>query len=108
WAAFDSARHDNARTLFRLALDTAIITDDRDLRAHTLADIAAQHNHLGHRHDAVAVIELAEADPRISPPVRAVLYTVKARAYAATGQADQCWRYIHHAEQTLEDVPRDF
>jgi hypothetical protein len=48
WAAFDAHRHDTARHLWSLALESAITADQPDLRAHLLADIAASDNHHAH------------------------------------------------------------
>jgi hypothetical protein len=98
WAAFDVAAHEPARSLFRLALHTATRGGDPNLRAHVLADVAAQHNQLGYHHDALAVIRLAEGDERVAGPVRMLLHGVKARVYAALREADHTHRQIDHAE----------
>jgi len=103
WAAFDTAAHEPARSLFRLALSTAARAGQPNLRAHVLADIAAQHNHLAYHHDALAVIRLGEGDERVAPPVRMLLHTVKARTYAALGDANQTARQIDHAETIYAD-----
>lgn len=99
WAAFDTGAHEGARSLYRLALYTAVRSADPNLRAHVLADAAAQHNHLGYHDDALEIIRLVEGDERVAAPVRAVLHGVKARAYAATGQAEACRRSIQLAEE---------
>jgi transcriptional regulator with XRE-family HTH domain len=88
WSAFDVAAHEAARSLFRLALYTAARAGDPDLRAHILADVAAQHNQLGYHQDALAVIRLGEGDDRVAPAVRMLLHGVKARVYAALGDAE--------------------
>jgi transcriptional regulator with XRE-family HTH domain len=98
WAAFDVAAHEAARSLFRLALHTAARAGDPNLRAHILADVAAQHNQLGYHHDALDVVRLGEGDERIAPPVRMLLQGVKSRIYAALGDIDQTRRQIDHAE----------
>jgi transcriptional regulator with XRE-family HTH domain len=102
WAAFDVAAHESARSLFRLALSAAVRGEDHDLRGHVLADVAAQHNHLGYRQDALQIIRLGEGDERISPPVRMVLHGVKARIYGALGQVESCRRQIQAAETAFE------
>jgi hypothetical protein len=107
WAAFDVDSHEAARSLFRLALSTAARADDPDLRAHILADVAAQHNHLGYHHDALAIIRLAEGDERLAPGVRIVLHGVKARIYAALGAAGPCRRQITHADTIHADHAQD-
>jgi hypothetical protein len=99
WAAFDSEGHDAARNLFTVALDAAMQAKDRDLRAHVLADIAAQHNHLGYPDDAVEITSLAEGDRRVGPAIRMVLAGVAARAHAAAADADTCRRYLALAEE---------
>jgi transcriptional regulator with XRE-family HTH domain len=102
WAAFDVAAHEAARSLFRLALYTAARAGDPSLRAHVLADVAAQHNQLGYHQDALELIRLAEGDERVAPGVRMVLHGVKARAYAAAGELAACRRHIALAEQAHE------
>jgi transcriptional regulator with XRE-family HTH domain len=98
WAAFDVAAHEAARSLFRLALYAAAVAGDHNLRAHVLADVAAQHNQLGYRQDALEIVRLAEGDDRIAPAVRMVLHGVKARTYAAAGQASACHRQVELAD----------
>lgn len=99
WAAFDVAGHEAARSLFRLALYTAARAGDPSLRAHVLADVAAQHNHLGYHQDALEVIRLGEGDERVAPGVRMVLHAVKARGYAEVGELPACKQHIGLAEQ---------
>jgi transcriptional regulator with XRE-family HTH domain len=106
WSAFDVAAHEAARSLFRLALYTAARAQDPSLRAHVLADVAAQHNQLGYHQDALEVVRLGEGDERVLPGVRMVLHGVKARAYAATGAADECRRHIELAEQAQAAASR--
>jgi transcriptional regulator with XRE-family HTH domain len=99
WSAFDVAAHEAARSLFRLALYTAARAQEPSLRAHVLADVAAQHNQLGYHQDALEVVRLGEGDERVAPGVRMVLHGVKARAYAAVGELAACRRHIELAEQ---------
>lgn len=99
WSAVDVGAHEPARALFRLALYGAVAGQDPDLRAHVLADIAAQHNLVGYHHDALAIIRLAEGDDRVTPPVRMVLHGVRARTHAALGHADACHKQIDAAER---------
>lgn len=98
WAAFDADTHDVARSLFTVALYAATRADDADLRAHVIADLAAQHNYLGYPDDCLQVVRFGEVDERISPAVQLVLHTVKARAYAVRGDAEACHRHIQLAE----------
>jgi helix-turn-helix protein len=98
WAAFDVAAHEAARGLYRLALYTAVRAGDPNLRAHVLADIAAQHSFLGYHQDALELVRFAEGDERVDPAVRVVLNGVKARNYAAVGDAEACRRHVSLAE----------
>jgi transcriptional regulator with XRE-family HTH domain len=104
WAAFDTDHHDSARQLFKVALEAAVAAGDADLRAHILADIAAQHNALGEPDDCLQIVRFADGDERVSPAVRLVLHGVKARAYAAGGEAGGCARQIDLTEQAGEGV----
>jgi hypothetical protein len=99
WSAFDADAHGAARALFTVALYAAAQADEPNLRGHVLADLAAQHNHLGYLDDCLRVARLGEVDERVAPAVRMVLYGVKARAYAAAGDPDACWRQVEQAEQ---------
>jgi transcriptional regulator with XRE-family HTH domain len=107
WAAFDTARHDSARHLYTLALDAAVAADDPDLRAHILADVAAIHNHLGHPHDALQVIRLADGDERAGPALRAILHGVRANTHASLGQGGHAARHIDQAQHTAAAVTPD-
>jgi transcriptional regulator with XRE-family HTH domain len=99
WAAFDSESHDVARSLLTIALYAATRADDPDLRAHVLADLAAQHNLLGYPGDALQVVRFGKVDERVGPHVRMVLETVRARAYGVMGDAQACLRHLGRAEQ---------
>lgn len=107
WAAFDTGAHEAARSLFRLALYTAARAGDPDLRAHVLADVAAQHNQLGYHLDALEVIRLAEGDERVAPAVRMALHGVKARAYAAVGEVAGCRQHVALAETAYQLAQAD-
>jgi transcriptional regulator with XRE-family HTH domain len=98
WAAFDSAAHEAARSLFRMALYVAVRGGDPHLRVHIMAEAAAQHNAVGYPEDALELIRVVEGDDRAAPQVRIVLQGVKARALAALGDHDACMRSIETIE----------
>ena len=98
WAAFDDGRHRAARNLSTLALEAAVAADDADLRAHVLADIAAQYSYLGHPEQCLTILRL-EGDERVGPAVRCVMHGVRAYAYAARQEAAACLREIDLAGQ---------
>jgi transcriptional regulator with XRE-family HTH domain len=98
WAAFDSAAHEAARSLYRLGIYTAVRAGDANLRVHAMAEVAAQHNAVGYPADALAVIRVAEGDDRAAATVRLVLQGVKARACATLGERDACMRSIEAIE----------
>jgi transcriptional regulator with XRE-family HTH domain len=104
WAAFDTDRHGPARSLFKVALEAAVAAGEVDLRAHVLADIAAQHNALGDWEDCLQIVRFADGDERVCPAVRLVLHGVKARAYGCGGDVDGCARQIDLTEQAGEGV----
>jgi transcriptional regulator with XRE-family HTH domain len=104
WAAFDADSHETARALFSIALYSATRADDPDLRAHVIADLAAQHNFLGYPDDCLQLARFGEVDERVGPPVRMVLAMVKARAYALRGDAEACNGQIAIAEQAHTDA----
>lgn len=99
WAAYDTSAHEAARSLFRLALAAAVRAGDHNLRAHLLADVAAQHNQLGYHQDALDLVRLGEGDERVAPAVRMPLHGVRARTYAAIGEADACRQQVEAADQ---------
>jgi transcriptional regulator with XRE-family HTH domain len=98
WAAFDADSHETARSLLSIALYAATRADNPDLRAHVIADLAAQHNFLGYPDDCLQLARFGEVDERIGPAIRTVLAMVKARAYALRGDATACQRQIDLAE----------
>ena len=104
WAAFDADAHDAARNLFTVALDAAIQAHDRDLRAHVLADVGAQHNFLGYPDDCLEIVSLAEGDQRVGPAVRMALYAVKARAHVAATDLAAARRHIRLAEESFAEA----
>jgi hypothetical protein len=81
--------------------------DEPDLRAHVLADIAAQHSHHGHPVEALRTLRLADGDERTSPAVQTMLHGVRARAYAALGERDRCGRQIRLVGDTAAGVDPD-
>jgi hypothetical protein len=103
WAGFDDGAHESARSLLRLAIYAAVRSGDADLRAHLLADAAAQHSYLGYHGDALALLRLADGDERVATPVRMVLHGVRARASAALGQVEACRRQVGLAERAYAD-----
>jgi transcriptional regulator with XRE-family HTH domain len=107
WSAFDVAAHEAARSLFRLALYAAVRAADPQLRAHVLADVAAQHNQLGYHQDSLEIVRIAEGDERVAPAVRMVLHGVKARGYAAIGEATACRRHVGLAEEAFAAATPD-
>jgi transcriptional regulator with XRE-family HTH domain len=107
WSAFDMAAHEPARGLFRLALYAAVRAGDPQLRAHVLADVAAQHNQLGYYEDSLEIVRIAEGDERVAPAVRMVLHGVRARAYAALGEAGACHRHVGLAEEAFAAAAAD-
>jgi transcriptional regulator with XRE-family HTH domain len=104
WAAFDADAHDVARSLFTVALYAATDADDPNLRAHVIADFAAQANFLGYPDDCLAIVRFAEVDERVGPHVRMVIHAVKARAHAMRGGAQTCQRQVELAEQAHADA----
>lgn len=103
WAGFDNGAYESARSLLRLGIYAAVRSGDADLRAHLLADAAAQHSYLGYHGDALALLRLADGDERVGLSVRMVLHGVRARASAALGQVEACRRQIGLAERTYAD-----
>jgi len=101
WAAFDAEAHDAARNLFTVALDAAIQARDRNLRAHVLADVGAQHNFLGYPDDCLEIVGLAEGDQRVGPAVRMAIYAVKARAHVAAADLPAARQHIRLAEESF-------
>jgi hypothetical protein len=104
WSAHDACQRPAARALAVLALDAALRADEPDLRAHVLADIAAQHNHHGHPADALHTLRLADGDERTHPAIQAMLHGVRARAHAALGERDRCEREVARAGDLTSDV----
>jgi hypothetical protein len=107
WSAHDACQRPGARAFAVLALDAAARANEPDLRAHALADIAAQHNHHGHPDDALHTLRMADGDERTSPAVQCILHGVRARAHAALGERDRCFREIKLIEDLVAGVQPD-
>ena len=104
WAAHDACQHPAARTLFTIALQAASYADQPDLRAHVLADIAANHNHHGHFAEALHAVRLGDGDERVHPAVQAMLHGVRARIYASLNESHHCRREIARAQAAAATV----
>jgi hypothetical protein len=104
WAAFDADSHDVARSLFTVALQAATDANEPNLRAHIIADFAAQANFLGYPDDCLYIVRHAEVDERIGPHTQLVIRNVKARAYALQGDEPACRRLVERAEQAQAEA----
>src|SRR5690606_2833064 len=80
WAAFDAGWSEAARATATVALEAAVRSDEVDLRAHILADIAAQYNDQGYTGECLTVVRLADGDERIGAATRCLVHAVRARA----------------------------
>jgi hypothetical protein len=107
WSAHDACQRPVARALSVLALDAAHRADEPDVRAHVLADIAAQHNTHGHPDDALRTLRLGSGDERLHPAVQTMLHGVRARAYARLGERDRCEREIRLVQDVAATVDPD-
>lgn len=81
--AFDAYAHDDARRMFRFALECAEQSGDWHLRAKVLSSMARQEVWCGDADAGLTLVELAmvRAD-RLTPTERAMLLTARARALA--------------------------
>jgi len=95
--AFDAFAHDEARRVFRFALECAESSGDWQLRAMLLSDMARQEMWCGDPDTGLTHVELALVRPdRLTPTERAMLHTVRARALAKLGR--------HRAQDALKAV----
>lgn len=86
WWKVDTGCHDAARALFQLALYCAAQSDHPDLRARTLADIAAHHARVGYGVEALEILRFAQGDERVSAEVRTLVAEVRQRATTTHGR----------------------
>jgi len=104
WLAYDSGRHDQARSRWDTALRYALLARDPMLQARIWASLSRQAVDLGHGAEAVAVARAAldatrgRRDPRLS----ALLHSRVALGHSADGERGRCAQSLHRAEQELD------
>ncbi|MGI9063467.1 MAG: XRE family transcriptional regulator [Pseudonocardiaceae bacterium] len=104
FSAFDIANHHAADRCFQFALWCAQQADAWALRANTLAEMSRKAAYLGHRDDALSMIEFAQvrAD-RVSATARAMLWTLRARQLALSGRHGEAQTDVQRADAYFED-----
>lgn len=112
WATFDAGYHTSARKLFLLGLDAARQSDDLGVRAHVASGLARQEIHVDNWAGGLELTQLAfTAMDALTPNAMAMLYTVKALAYARKRDAAECQRWIaaatdkYQPDSILNDPP---
>lgn len=103
WASFDVGQHDQAKHLFRVALQLATDAGEPNLIAQILCDAANQAIFLNRAGDALALSSVAEDNRDLAASMRAAVYAVKAEAYGAIGDVKATERYIGRAEDCFGD-----
>ncbi|WP_228836237.1 hypothetical protein [Nocardia brasiliensis] len=106
WMAFDNGEHGTAQRYLIQALRLAEESKDTALGAHVLAGLADQATLLGHPQEGRRLAQagrqgLAKAD---SPACLADLWTLEARALAATGDKVGTAHAVNAAERAFEQI----
>ncbi|MFE3795753.1 XRE family transcriptional regulator [Nocardia tengchongensis] len=99
FTAFDQYEHDDAATLFELALGCAESSDEPHLRAKVLSSMARQSIWCGDSKAGLSSANRAfENSDRLTATERAMLHTTKARAYAKLGRVQETLTEIGWAD----------
>ncbi|PWW58402.1 helix-turn-helix domain-containing protein [Actinokineospora spheciospongiae] len=111
YMAFDVGAHEDARSMFRLALACAEEVSDWHLRAEVLSSMARQAIYTGHPDEGLTLIEhaLVRAD-RLTATEQAMLHAVRARALAKMGRTQETLLTVgvaddHFAKRTPANDP---
>lgn len=104
WMSYDGAQHDDARSLWTIALELARGADHpqaSDLMVYLLADMALQAVQLSRPDEALRLVRLGHTVAVSPHPVSAstlsLLTNVEARTYAAHGNSGACDRALGEA-----------
>ncbi|KPI08944.1 hypothetical protein OK074_3468 [Actinobacteria bacterium OK074] len=104
WLAYDSGRHDQARSRWDTALRYALLARNPMLQARVWASLSRQAVDLGHGAEAVAIARAAldatrgRRDPRLS----ALLHSRVALGHSAERESGRCAQSLHRAEQEFD------
>jgi len=100
---FDQGQHLDARKVYLASLQVAQDASDLwPLRAIILSELARQCLYLGEFDDALELLRIARgADDEITPTAKAMLHSVRARAYAAQGNVQAADRFVGLAEEAF-------
>jgi transcriptional regulator with XRE-family HTH domain len=111
WSAYDAGRFGAAQRYYAQALRLAREADDELLGGWMLASLSHQANYLGRYGEALQLARAAASVTRKQPSMTVASHSLamQARALANLGEAQECARTIHEAEQFFErqDPDRD-
>jgi tetratricopeptide (TPR) repeat protein len=111
WSAYDAGRFGAAQRYYAQALRLAREADDQLLGGWMLASLSHQANYLGRYGEALQLARASASITRTQPSmtVASLSLAMQARALANLGEAKECARTIHEAEQLFErqDPDRD-
>jgi hypothetical protein len=100
--AFDALAHDDAARTFRFSLRCAEESGDWHLRAATLSRMARQAIWCGRPDDGLTHVETALVrSDRLTATERACLHTLRARALARLGRAQECLSAVGAADDAF-------
>ncbi|MGD9484739.1 transcriptional regulator [Streptomyces sp. TRM70308] len=106
WMSFDAGMHGSAQRLWVTSLHAAAEGGDRAIGAHILQCMARQMSHLGHVHDALELVDLAQYGARrhASPATVSMLAALQARFHALGGALEDSERATGAAEEAFDRV----
>ncbi|MFI7216337.1 helix-turn-helix domain-containing protein [Micromonospora maritima] len=106
WTALDAGRHSDAQRHFVAAERAAITVDDMPLAALIRYSQAKQLQHLRHNRDALATLQLAQAQlgPRATPALSALLLGAEAASTAALGDHQGALNSLGRASDRFERI----
>ncbi|MFG6197791.1 hypothetical protein [Nonomuraea sp. JJY05] len=103
--AFDAYAHDDARRMFKAALECADLSDDWHLRAKVLSSMARQAIWTGDADNGLTLVELAMVrSDRLTPSERAMLMSARARALAKLGRVQETLATVGAGDDEFANV----
>lgn len=109
WNMFDSGRHASAERFFETSLRASATAGDVVAGAYAMSFMAIQHYTAGNPHNAVGLLDAAEASVsgKATPRMRAMLAARKARALSKTNDTLGSARALDTARELLGRGPHD-
>jgi|GEM_PF-3058283 len=107
WLLFDAGKHELVRQVNNEALNLLRMAGDRSMEILTLQNMSMHAGHLKRPREALRISDMVLDQNKLSPRLRALFLTRKARAFALGGDDDSAKRTFEEARSLYLDGVRD-